>query len=219
VNRSEDTRSDQVLRDEILADAQRQAQRLVRKARREADALVAKANEESEQERDRRLGAAQEAAERTRRLALATVPVETGRMQAARVERELQSLRDQIRERLLKRQGLDYGDLLVALAAEPLARMEGSAFVLELSPDDLRDYGRELAAAVAARAGRPNIRLTVADTPVKIQGGVIVRDAPGRQIWDNSLESRLDRMWPMLRSQLAAHLGFDTGTETEGGQP
>lgn len=216
MNRS-DSSSHEVLREEILADAVRQAERMVRKAEREAKALVAKVTDESEQERRSKLAAAEATAERQRILTLATVPIEIGRSRATRVERELLALRDQVRERLLARQGFAYGETLERLAAEALARMEGDAFVLELSANDLQQFGASLAGAVAARVGRPHVTLTVSDEPAKIAGGVIVRDPQGRQIWDNSLAARLDRLWPLLRNKIAEHLGLDNRAEPSGG--
>lgn len=212
-----DSSSHELLREEILADARRQAQRVVRKAEREAEALITKATAEAEAERGRRLEAARAAADNQRAVMLATVPVEIGRMRAARVERELLALRDQVRARLVARQGFDYGEALVRLAAEALGRMEGDAFVLELAAHDRRDFAALLTAAVPARAGRPHVALTVSDEPAKIEGGVIIRDPRGRQFWDNSLTARLDRLWPTLRSRIAEHLGLDTHEELSGG--
>lgn len=217
MNRS-DSSSHDVLREEILADAMRQAERTVRKAEREAKALVAKATDDSAQERRSKLAAAEATAQRQRTLTLATVPIEIGRSRATRVERELVAMRDQVRARLLARQGFEYGEALVRLAAEALTRMEGDAFVLELSPDDLQEFGTALAGAVLARAERPQVTLTVSDVPAKIEGGVIVRDPQGRQVWDNSLAARLDRLWPLLRNKIAEHLGLDTRAEPSGGQ-
>ena len=201
-----------------MADAVRQAERLVRKAEREAKALVAKATDESEQERRQKLAAAAATAERRRILTLATVPIEIARAQAARVEQELLGLREQVREQLQTRQGFEYGEVLARLAAEAVARMDGDRFVLELSEEDLQEFGAALTAAVPARAGRPQITLTLRDVPAKIEGGVIVRDPQGRQVWDNSFAARLDRLWPQLRNQIAQYLGLDNRAERSGGQ-
>jgi V/A-type H+-transporting ATPase subunit E len=198
-----DARSHEVLREEILADAHRQAKRMIRNAERDAEALIAKANEESDQERRQRLATAEETAERKRVLALASVPVEVGRMRALRVEQELQVLRKRVRDRLSTREGLDYGQLLVSLATDALQQMEGDAFVLELSKRDVREFKDSLPAAVLKRLGNRPIRLVVSDATATVEGGVIVRDSEGRQVWDNSLEARLDRLWPLLRNQLA----------------
>ncbi len=211
------TSSHDVLRDEILADAQRQAQRLIRKAEREAAALVDKAVAECEQQCQEKLAAARAAADRHRALTLATVPVQIGRMRASRAERELESLRETVRGQLVARTGFDYRESLLALAAEAVARMEGDAFVLQLAAGDLKTHGPALVAAVAARAGRPDVTVTLDTQPADIGGGVIVRDPPSRQVWNNSFEARLDRLWPILRNQIAEHLGLQSTAQPTGG--
>ena len=217
MDRSETT-SHEVLRDEILADAQRQAARVIRKAEREAKAVLDKATGESQEERSSKLASAQAAADRKRTLIFATVPVEIGRMHAARMEKQLLSVRDEVQAKLLARKGFDYGETLVTLAAEALSRMEGDTFVLELSEQDRKTFGAKLADLAPDRAGRPDITVTVGTQPSPIEGGVIVHDPQGRQLWDNSLEARLERMWPLLRSQIAEHMGLQANTEPSGGQ-
>lgn len=206
-----------VLRDEIIADAERQAERLVRKAQRESKMLVDKAVAECEQQCQEKLATARVAAEQHRMLTLATVPVEIGRMRALSAERELTALCDAVRDRLLARAGFDYGASLLALATEPVARMEGDAFVLQLGKEDLKTHGPKLAAAVAARAGRPKVTVTVDSRPADIRTGVIVRDPQGRQIWDNSYEARLRRLWPLLRNRVAEQLGLQAAIKPTGG--
>jgi vacuolar-type H+-ATPase subunit E/Vma4 len=216
VDRAESS-SHQVLRDEIIADAERQAERLVRKAQREAKMLVDKAVGECEQQCQEKLEAAQAAAQRQRMLILATVPVEIGRLRAARTEQELTALRDAVRDQLSARTGFEYRQCLLALAAEAIAQMAGDAFVLQLANEDAKKHGPWLASGVPARAGRPGVTVTIDDTPASIHGGVIVRDLQGRQIWDNSFEARLRRLWPLLRHQMSKHLGLETTTQPAGG--
>ena len=210
------TRSHDVLRDEILADAQRQAERMIRKAERDAQGIVDKATVESRQEREAKLAAARATAEHQRALTLATVPIEIGRLRAIRVERELSALGDQVRVKLLTRQGYPYGGSLATLAAEAIAHMEGNEFVLELSPDDLRDFAATLAEAVRERTQRADVTVTVGAVPADITAGVLIRDGEGRQIWDNRLDARLRRMWPLLRSRIAEQLGLSGNTEPSG---
>lgn len=215
---STETKSHAVLRDEILADAERQAQRLIRKAEREAKAILDKATAESQEERADKLAAAQANADRKHTLITATVPVEIGRMRARRVEHELLALCEQVGAKIQERKLEDYDQILVRLAAEALTRMEGDAFVLELSEQDREQHAESLAVAAARQAGRPDVSVTVSAEPAKIGSGVIVRDAEGRQVWDNSLEARLKRMWPLLRSQIAEHTGIQSNAAPSGGQ-
>lgn len=213
-----DTSSQEVLRDEILADARRQAERAVRKAEREGQAAIEKAKEEAQRERDEKLAAAQAEAERKRMLTLATVPVDIGRMRAAKAEQMLHSLREQAAECLESRQGFDYGQTLPQLAVEAISHMEGDAFVLALGKVDLDAYGPTLADRVREAAGRSNVTISVDPQPAAISNGVVIRDLDGRQVWDNSLDARLDRMWPLMRSHLAEQLGLQTVSEPSGGQ-
>jgi len=198
----------QVLTDEILSDARRQADRLRRRAERDAKQTVEEAERQTEADRGERLAEAKAEADRRRRLTLATVPVEEERLRAARIEEELDGVREAARERLLARQGFDYREMLVRLAAEPLRRMEGQAFVLELAEADRQAHGPDLAAAVRDRAGRDGLQVTLAPEPAPIEGGVVVRDAEGRQRWDNSLAARLERLWPALRRRVAEETGL-----------
>ncbi|MFO8014060.1 MAG: V-type ATP synthase subunit E [Phycisphaerae bacterium] len=198
----------QVLTDEILADARRQADRLRRRAERDAKATIDKAEREAETDRSERLDKARAEADRRRRLTLASVPVEEGRMRAARIEEVLEDIRTAARERLLAREGYEYRAALVRLAAEALAAMEGRTFVLELSGADRDALGPDVAAAVRDRDGREGLDVALAAEPADIAGGVIVRDAEGRQRWDNSLAARLARLWWALRRRVAADTGL-----------
>jgi vacuolar-type H+-ATPase subunit E/Vma4 len=191
-----------VLTEEIIADAKRQAERTVSHARQEAQQLAAKGKADAEKENRDSLAAGKAAAQRRRDLILATVPIEVSRKRAATVEALLTAIHDEARDRILKRQGVDYRQLLASQAAEAIGRMEGDAFVLQLSDADLKAFGAGLAEDVQRRVGKSNVQVKLAPEAVKIPGGVIVRDAAGRQLWDNSLEARLERFWPILRREI-----------------
>ena len=201
-----ETNPENVLRSEIIADARRQAERLARRARTDAEALLAKARAEAEQARRERARAAQAEAARRRNLALATVPVQAARMRAERTEAALQAVHDEAGERLAAREGLDARRAIVDLAAEAVSAMAGNRFVLEMSEADRRAFGDAAAEEVRGRLGRPDVVITVAPGSDRVAAGVVVRDDAGRQVWDNSLAARLERLWPAMRSQVAALL-------------
>jgi len=198
----------QVLTNEILADARRQADRILRKAKRDAQETVASAEKEAQADRERRLADARVEAERRRRLTLATVPVEEGRLWAARVEEVLESVKAEARQRLARREGFDYRQALVVLAAEAAQAMAGEAVVLELGPADHGTLGPDLVVAVGERLGSGGPKVSLAPEPVPMDGGVVVRDADGRRRWDNRFTSRLARLWPDLRRRIAAESGL-----------
>ena len=208
-----------VLTDEILADAKRQAERILARAKREAKDITDKARAQADADRRQRLAAAHDEADRQRQLTLATVPIEVARMRAEKVEAALQSICDEARRRLLAREGFDYRQTVVALATEAVGCLQGDAFVLELAAADTEALGADLAEAVRRRAGRDDLRVSIAPEAADIPGGVVVRDAEGRQVWDNSLEGRLKRFWPALRRRIATHVAPEDATAASPAPP
>ena len=194
--------SPDVLCAEILADAKRQSEEILQRAKTEAETTLAAASAEAEKIRRERRDLAQAEAARRKELILATVAVETGRLRSARVETLLESVREEIRRRLLAR-NIDAREMIVALATEAVRRMPGNDFVLKISTADHAAFGNGLAGEIARCVGRSPLNLTISADPAISDSGVVVQTADGFQYWDNRLLSRLERLWPELRRQIA----------------
>jgi vacuolar-type H+-ATPase subunit E/Vma4 len=208
--------SSEALREEVLAVARRERDEILQRARHEAEAILARARADADKLRSERLARARDEAGRRREMLLATVPTEAAQLRAARIETLLQSVCDEVRRRLRNREGFAYPETVIALAAEAIGQMAGDAFVVKLSPADGAAFGHELVAAVTQRVGCPAQAITLAEAAEITDGGVIVEDAAGRQVFDNRLPARLDRLWPELRRQIAGQtflgtLGGQTG--------
>lgn len=199
-----DAQPQEVLRNEIIADARRQAERLTRRAQDDADAVLKKAEAEAQEVRRGLVEAARAEAAHHRDLVLATVPIQEARLRAERTEVAIQAVRDEVADRLARREGFDVRRTLVDLAADALSHMVGDRFVLEMSTADRQAFGDAGAEEVRSRLGRPGVTVTLAPGNDRIVGGVVVRDEAGRQVWDNRLAARLDRLWPVMRPQVAA---------------
>jgi len=206
----------EILREEILADARRQSDDIIHRAQQESEALLAKATVEAGELRKERLDQARAEAARRKELILATVPVEAGRLRAARVEELLESVHEEVRRRLTTRDGFDYRESVAALAAEAIKQMHGSAFIVKLSAADRAAFGDELAREIAHRAGR-SLSLTISNDAALKESGAIIADAEGRQLWDNQLLTRLERLWPELRRQIAVQTALVTESKPAGG--
>ena len=206
---------EQVLQEEILADARRQAREAVDRARQEAEALLTKARLEAENDRRVQSQAAQVEAKRRRDLALATIPVVVGRRRAECIELALNQIRDEAARRLAAREGFDYRQAVIRLAAEALALMEGNRFVLEVSDADNQALGQGWLEEVRRLSGRDGLELSTVSANTKNQVGVLVRDAEGRQVVDNTLLARLERLWPALRRELAVATRLVSGAEPQ----
>ena len=218
--------STEILREEILADARREGEAIVGRARQDAEVFLTSAAAEADQVRQERLDHARAEAARQSALILATVTVETGRLRAARVEGLLESVYEDACQRLLAHEGFEYRETVIALASHAISQMAGVGFVVKLSDADRTIMGDGLAGEIAHLVGRP-VSINILHEPGITRGcGVVVEDTEARQVWDNRLVKRLERLWPELRRQIAveanfvpAHIKVDpiTGTDVSPG--
>lgn len=188
---------------EILANARSEAERLISKARSEAAALLTATRAGEETSRIQRLEKTNQEAAHHRDRIRATIPVESRRLHAARVEARLQSIRDEVHRRLLAGEGFDPRETLVTSAAYAISHMSGTAFVIGISPANHTALNPSLAEEIIRRVGNTALQIEIVENPSLGVGDVVIRDREGRQEWDNRLTARLERMWPELRLKLA----------------
>ncbi|MCX5655105.1 MAG: V-type ATP synthase subunit E family protein [Planctomycetota bacterium] len=212
---SAQSNAESVLQEEILADARRQAKEAVDRARKEAEAILQKARIDAENDRRVQAQGAEAEAKRRKELALATIPVTVGRRRAECVEAALNQVRDEAGRGLAARDGFDYRQAVIRLTAKAIAQMDGNRFVLEVSDADNQALGQGWLEEVCRQAGRSGLELSTAPAKTKNQVGVLVRDAEGRQVWDNTLPARLERLWPALRRDLAVATRLVSGAEPQ----
>ncbi len=195
------------LREEILVEAQKKGEEIILRAQQEAENLLKNFTSEANRLRQSILDQARAEAARQSDLILATVPVETGRLRAARIESLLEFIREEAYQQLLNHEGFPYRETIVSLASYAISQMEGDTFVVKpFGPEDnLMDEG--LAEEILRQADRP-VKINIVYQQETTGGGVIVEDATGRQVWDNRLFERLKRLWPELRRQIALDAGF-----------
>ena len=143
-------------------------------------------------------------------MTLATIPVETGRLRSERIESILESVREDVRRRLLE-PTFDCFETVVTLAVEAIQQMRGSDFVLKISPANHAAFGGKLAGEITQRARCLSLKLAVFSDPTTTDYGVVVQDTDGKRAWDNRLLLRLERFWPELRRQMAACVSGDSG--------
>ena len=213
-----DQNSTEVLREEILAAARREGEEIVSRARQDAEVFLTSAVGEADRIRQERLDQARAEAARQSELILATVTVETGRLRAARVEALLESVYEEACQRLVAREGFEYLETVIGLASHAISQMAGDGFVVKLSEADQTILGDGLAEEIAHRVGRP-VGIAISYEPGITEGGVIVEDTEARQMWDNRLVKRLERLWPELRRQVAVEATFVPKTGSGGDGP
>ena len=192
---------------EILSEARQRGAEILQTARKEAATVLAQASTDAEKLHEDRMQQAHIEAERRHRLILATIAVEAGRLRAERIESLLESIHDQIRERLSHREGFDYRNTLSALALAGLRAIDATDATIQLSPQDMTVFGKELVESLPRQLNRSPATIVLSSEPA-VTGGVVIKDTAGRQICDNSLLARLERLWPALRPIIAAEVSL-----------
>ncbi len=194
--------STEKLHEEILAEARKESEEIIARARHDAEIFLTSADAVAERTRQEKLDQARAEADIKSGLIRATIPVETGRLRTSRVETLLESVHEEARRRLVSREGFEYRETVIILASDAIRQMTGDAFVVKLSWADQAILGDGLAEKIALRVGR-SVNITVSLEPDITESGVMVEDGEARQVWDNRLVKRLERLWPELRRQIA----------------
>jgi vacuolar-type H+-ATPase subunit E/Vma4 len=203
-----DVDSAETLRSEILEEGRKEADGVTARGRREAAAIAEAAAADADKVREEELERARNEASRRRESILSTVPVEAGRLRAGRVESLLNEVREEARRRLLAHEGFDYREALIELTAVAIGQMTGLSFVARFPDADRFLVCDGFQEEIVRRVDRKLLDLAVSFDPEAAQGGVVVEDAEGRQACDNGLLTRLERMWPELRRQIAKNASF-----------
>ena len=195
---------------QILTDARKQVEPILKHARREADNILRRARQDAQRERTELVARAErDAATQALRV-------------RARTELELANIRRQAMEEILlharemaldalRRQGQagDYRGQLVRLALAALRHMDGERFELVMRQEekgvDAEGLARAVTGLAAAELGR-RVEIAVADDTVNAIGGMLLRSADGHQVCDQTYEARLDRLWDRLREEIAGDL-------------
>lgn len=213
---SNETNPVERLSEQILADAQRKAGRTQKKADREAGKIAADARQQADAIAQRAEQGAQQRADRECRTLLASVPLEILRHRLACQEDVLQQVRQQAQAQGYGLEGEPRYRLLVGLTTQAVQAIDAGACVVTLSEADRQILGERLIKEVGQQVG---CRLQLDTAPSRIRGGVIVRSADGRRLYDNSLGERFARLWEDARAGVASILYPDVGQSTTGGTP
>ncbi|MFO7897469.1 MAG: V-type ATP synthase subunit E [Planctomycetota bacterium] len=198
-----ETEKPDALADEILADARRQAERKLKRARRRAKSLVRSANKRAAAAKEKAAEQAQQRAEHEAERVLADIPHEEQLRRLRAKAAVIGQLFDDVVEEV--RSSDDRPALFARLAADAIGRMQGDAFVVDVPREDAPALGDEFGGRVADEVARSSGRTVSArlEPTDRGGGGVIVRSADGRQVVDNSLATRVERMRPRLRDRIA----------------
>lgn len=183
----------------ILKEAEVEAQQLREEAKTKADAIRQRAQEEAENARREILERAQQEADRLRSQSVASAQLKARTMQLEHREKLLERVFQAAKEKLSELQKRpDYDQLAAMLLREALVQLRVNKAEIRadqatrslLEKKALNDISSEL-----------NGQFTLADS-LEEGTGVIVEAGQGRLHYDNTLETRLQRLQSSLRASV-----------------
>jgi V/A-type H+-transporting ATPase subunit E len=181
----------------VLSEAQGEADQILSAAKAKAENIRTQAQEQAEAQRKEILERARLEADRLRRQSMATAQLEARTLQLDHREKLLNQVFEEAGRQLISvQQWTEYGQIARKLLREALIRLESPKAILHadktsqslLTGQILNEVAREL--NVEIRVGEPLQRGT----------GIVVETEDGRLRYDNTLETRLNRMQTTLRA-------------------
>jgi len=164
----------------IIREAERRAERRLKRARREAEKTISEARAEAEAQARKTLEAAKARADQIAQAILATVPQEAQRERLQAIEAQLSDIFDEALRRVREKNSYDYP-------------------AVDRPSLDEAWLGR-----LGERLGR-QVKISI-ETAQGVDGGLVVRSADGRRLYDNTFGARLRRLRPEIRQTLARQL-------------
>ncbi len=189
---------EQKLRDEILNDARRKAERALARAERDAAKARDEAAEEQRAEREQALERARQRADIRSRAILVTVDQEVRRQRLLAREAILERCLDQALETACSLPPEDARRSLAELLDEALAA---------LGPGPAKVRARPADAAVLASAISDAAQVTVTDDE-RLGAGLVAESPDGLRQFDNTYATRRERLRERLRTLLAEGIDF-----------
>lgn len=103
-----------------------------------------------------------------------------------------------------------YQALLAKIVEESIPQVASDEVVIECNKNDA-----ELVRRIVADLSKKNSRLkaSISDSPISAIGGIRVRSADGTMSFDNTLDSRIERLKPLIRKNIARMLRGEKGEE------
>src|SRR5215207_392616 len=183
----------------ILTEAREEAEHIKAEAKEKAEAIRKRAQEQAEQERKAILDRAREDAERLRGQAVATAQLKARSMQLTSREQLLDRVFKTVKEKLSDVQNRpDYDQIAALLLREALVQLRVNK--AEIRADKTTQNILEKS-ALGEISKELKGQFTSAGT-IEEGTGIIVDAADGKLHYDNTLETRLDRLEGTLRSSV-----------------
>ena len=187
----------QALVSAIREEAKEEASRILASAQTDAEDIRSQAQAQAAARREAILEQARQEAETSREHATATAHLEAQTLVLKRREQLLEQAFADAHQRLASvLQRPDYERIAHHLVREAVERLGADEVVVQADAETSKMLSD---AALAKLEGELGVRLRVGE-PLVQSTGVIVETSDGHRRYDNTLETRLARMWDVLRT-------------------
>lgn len=199
------------LEEEIFRDADRRSERLLERAKRDAGKLATKAERRVSRARTARMEQAELRAVERERAITASIDHDVMRQWLVTRETVFEELFVDALQAAEAGEGTDVGASVCALALEAIREINEGAVTVRARPRDVTLLEGAALEKLWAEAGTPNREMPVVTVlpDDSLTGGVVVETADGRQRFDNTYGTRMQRMKRHLRAEACRGVGLD----------
>ena len=189
----------EMLSQAVMREAQSEAEQVLSRAKEDAHKIMQDAQNRAEAERKAILERASQDEERTRRQMVAAAQIKARTLQLKKREEVLNKVFGEAHQKLSSlQQWSDYDRTVRNLLHEALTHLGTSSALIQADEVTLQYITDEVLEEISKEL---NVKLQVKG-PLGQGIGVIVETEDGRRRFDNTLETRLDRMQDALRAPI-----------------
>lgn len=95
----------------------------------------------------------------------------------------------------------DYKVLITKMLQESISAIATDEVIIQCNRDDF-----DLVKKAVASLSNNNVRMTLSDQPIDVIGGTRIKSIDGSTIYDNTLDSRIERFKPLIRKNIVQML-------------
>lgn len=95
----------------------------------------------------------------------------------------------------------DYKVLITKMLQESISAIGTDEVIIQCNRDDF-----DLVKKAVASLSNNNVRMTLSEQPIDVIGGIRIKSIDGSTIYDNTLDSRIERFKPLIRKNIVQML-------------
>ncbi|MDQ3872580.1 MAG: V-type ATP synthase subunit E family protein [Thermoproteota archaeon] len=160
-----------------------------------------------EAERTRIIEAARKQAENLKRQIIGSARLAARNQELLTIENAVNNAFEEAKKRLQALSNKDsYKELMKGIVDESISAVGGGSneVIIECNKNDAKLVGKIIASSELQ--GKNKVRARLSDQYIDVLGGIRIKSADGTMTYDNTLDSRIERLKPLIRKNIAQML-------------